>query len=514
MRYVHKNKNNYFIFRMRTPKILLPYFHNKELIKSLRTNDYNAAKLRAEELVINIKKLVSLKRLNMLDDAMIKSLVENYIESRLHRDYEARVRKVSFQNCPKKPQGKDALHVNNIAQKHEVELSNFNVESIRFIAEEFASRAGEVLDITNPLHQKLSLEILRAHITVLREIHSRNSGKWLYEKTPTINTSTTKITPSINETIKLYIKHYISTAKIKQSQQKQIQATQNFLNDVASPFLNYYIHSLEDIDYEDVQEIAPKIINLPNRLMHQDLDIKDYLENIQHSPNDIKKISVTTANKYIKWIKGYFTFLYDTQYTSSNLSQFITSFSSSNARFQRDHFEKNEVMLLLEKCRDYNKDIELIVKIIAYTGMRTSEFFKCTLEEDTVNKILYFDLTSPFIKLKTKSSYRIIPLHHELIPLKKDKFRDLQIIYGENIEALSKKVNGLIKKHISKSPKKVFYSLRHSFSTFLKYEMVAYATISELIGHAISSSMTETRYTGLQNLNVLKEAIDKLSYRE
>lgn len=72
----------------------------------------------------------------------------------------------------------------------------------------------------------------------------------------------------------------------------------------------------------------------------------------------------------------------------------------------------------------------------------------------------------------------------------------------------------MIKKHISKSPKKVFYSLRHSFSTFLKYEMVAYATISELIGHAISSSMTETRYTGLQNLNVLKEAIDKLSYRE
>jgi integrase len=116
---------------------------------------------------------------------------------------------------------------------------------------------------------------------------------------------------------------------------------------------------------------------------------------------------------------------------------------------------------------------------------------------------MVYDLTDKTLKLKTRSSYRIIPVHSNVnIALLKDL---------PSKDNLSKKINNLIRTHISEDKRKVLYSLRHSFATDLKNNKVEPTIISELMGHS-HHSMTLDRYAGRYTMDILKEAIQTLKY--
>jgi hypothetical protein len=100
------------------------------------------------------------------------------------------------------------------------------------------SNTDEPFDIENLMHKKLSLELLRGHIAVLKEILSRNQGKSSYEKTPNVYIPPKdKPVPTIEESINLFFKHYTVTAVNKDLTKKQVEATKNFLYDVTLHFL-------------------------------------------------------------------------------------------------------------------------------------------------------------------------------------------------------------------------------------------------------------------------------------
>lgn len=141
--------------------------------------------------------------------------------------------------------------------------------------------------------------------------------------------------------------------------------------------------------------------------------------------------------------------------------------------------------------------------------MRISELYKAKIKKSE-DDIYFFDLTDSNIKLKTKNSYRMIPLHKKLIEL------NIQNILPKALESnkmnwIRRLFNEKIKTQITSSNKKVLYSFRHSMATELKYLNVKSEIISEILGHS-NSSITLDRYASRYTFEVLKKEIDKIEF--
>jgi len=88
-----------------------------------------------------------------------------------------------------------------------------------------------------------------------------------------------------------------------------------------------------------------------------------------------------------------------------------------------------------------------IYYILAYSGMRSSELWKCNIGVSEDN-IIYFDLRARDLQLKTSSSHRIIPLHNELLKMGIDqKLASLQLEFTQAI--MSKYFNTVIKPQVT-----------------------------------------------------------------
>ncbi len=333
-------------------------------------------------------------------------------------------------------------------------------------------------------------------------------GKSLYIHNPK------KELPTIEESFDAFIAKYRG---ITNARAEQIRDTVNFYKQVAQPLFYFLIDSLDELDDEVMAEMRRTIPFLIKRVgKHQRADIAEFLESGQHKNEKYTRISRATVNKYIKWIKSYLEYLKDKSYTSEDFSESLNTYPSESALMQREHLEKEEINTLINKAKEYDEDIEILVKIHAYSGMRLSEVFKCKLEEkeiEGVGNIKYFDLSDTSLQLKTMPSHRKIPLHNELLSiLTKNKFEEIQIKYSSNPDFVSKKINQLINQHISKDKTKVLYSLRHSFATYLKEAMVVESLTAELMGHSRGKTMSYGRYAGSYSLEIMRDTINKLDY--
>lgn len=503
MKYLVKSRNNHYSFRIRTPKVLQSYFLKQEITKSLLTTDFNIAKIKVDLMYNDLEKIIQIKKLNMIDDDSIQKLVDTYIEKRLSRDYEARLNKVSLTKYRNKPRGKQPLVIRDILKDYKSDLSDFNVARVKELSEAFAEELNEKFDINNALHKKMSLEILRANISIYEEILARNKGDWTYTKTPTIHVNK-KSLPSIENSIDEYLIRYENNAVSASA--NQIRDTKNFFIKIAKPLLLHVTNSLEQFDDNDIYDVRYYISKLLIRTgRNQNVAITEYLEKHWYEGSTYKKVSPSSANKYIKWLRKYFEFLKDKSYLNEDFSQQLPLYPVDAAISQREHLDKDEISILFNKTEG---DINTILRILAYSGMRTSEVFKCTLEEH--GSIMYFDLTEA--QVKTISSLRKIPLHKNLSDITKNRLKELQTKYTDNQDAFSRKANQAINDYVSTNKKKVVYSLRHSFATSLKEAMIDETIIAELMGHSLGASLSLTRYASSYSLTKLAKAIEVINY--
>ncbi len=126
-----------------------------------------------------------------------------------------------------------------------------------------------------------------------------------------------------------------------------------------------------------------------------------------------------------------------------------------------------------------------ILYCFAYSGLRTSELWKSKLKYDKDNSIWYFDLTNKSLKLKTLSSYRVVPLHKYLVDLAiPDRLNESLKQYKQDF--IQKRFNNVFK--ITDLDKKVMYSLRHTLAAQLKYLKVDSLVISEILGHSFNNT--------------------------
>lgn len=290
---------------------------------------------------------------------------------------------------------------------------------------------------------------------------------------------------------------YLKYFEYKTESKSQYDAVSSFM---LSSFLaimgknNSLPTSLDDC-LERLQELAllPKMSSLK-------IKIGWTKERLLESNN---KISKTTYSKYIKWVRAFYVWAYNNGHIKVNIAQTIKRTPTDSAMSQRSLLTDNEINKLFEIAKSESNDLYTMIKILAYSGIRHSEFFKMKVKQD------YFDLTDKSTTLKTASSYRIVPRHQELCEIDNGYIVYLQNKYNNrDLTKMGMKVLRLV----TTDKTKVLYSLRHSVATKLQNELVAPSIISQILGHLKDTSITTSRYAKGYQLEILSDAVERIKY--
>jgi len=265
--------------------------------------------------------------------------------------------------------------------------------------------------------------------------------------------------------------------------------------------------NLNDIRFNDILEFQNLIAQLPKRNIqkYRDMDFKLLVSNIKQSKitiRDEELLSTRTKNKYMKWLKAIFNFADVRDLISKNVTKSIILKNTAKQREEREALNEEELQILFGVIG--NEELAYLFKILQLTGMRRSELYKCTIND--YDGVICFDLSSNSETLKTASSYRLIPVHSELLS-KIDEFEEIRKQFSPNY--LSQHFSKLIKLYLSDTKNKSLYSLRHTFATNLIAKNVSPEIVSELMGHA-HATMTMNRYVKSFPVKRLSEAIEKL----
>jgi integrase len=160
-------------------------------------------------------------------------------------------------------------------------------------------------------------------------------------------------------------------------------------------------------------------------------------------------------------------------------------------------------------------------------GMRLNEI--CQLYCDDVRQLdgiwcIKVDDDKGDKELKNEASLRMIPIHPKLISAGFLEYVEYTKKIHERLwPALPRRRDGyahdfgkwyqkLNRQTITTDPRKVFHSLRHSFTDFFKQAGIPEPLIAELIGHSNEKSMTMGRYGKRYQPKVLLEALMQLDY--
>lgn len=266
--------------------------------------------------------------------------------------------------------------------------------------------------------------------------------------------------------------------------QREINDRVHFLNNILSRYAG-----LDDISlfkHSDIKRLQ-----------------KVFITKVKHRG---KSISTRTANKYTTWLKNFFQFCLNQDLIDFNPAAGVKAINSdySSARTQRDALSPTEIKLLLQATTD--SDLRYFIKLCYLTGMRLSEFHKAKLV--VIENIPVFDLLNIETKLKTKSSYRLVPIHRDLGGV--ESVKEFLIRNNEvKVQNLARRLKYLIDKTLESTNSKTCYSLRHSFATHLIDSRVDSNIASELMGHS-HSTITLNRYSKGYSVKTLSSAIGHL----
>jgi integrase len=285
----------------------------------------------------------------------------------------------------------------------------------------------------------------------------------------------------------------------------------SFLPLIIEVMFNEQDMELELLTYEKLLKIRNLFLKLPNKnyrkykVMNQKELMLKIIKGSLVVPQEYL-LSEGTVNKHVKRIKSLLLFVKEmgmySHYISNNLT--IKSKKETSTRGLRAVMSTDEIDTVFN---NFDENIRYIYEVLLYSGMRRSELYKCNIIE--IEGIKCFNLKSISARLKTSSSYRLIPIHHKLFYMI-DKYGD--IINTLSPDRLTRGFTKAIRKSLEDVQGKSLYSLRHTFATTLVAKEVQPEIVSELLGHA-HSTMTMNRYVKGYPIQILKKAIDKLEFK-
>ena len=505
------NKSGYYVLRFKIKQNLRYYFKRTAINKSLATKDYQEARVKADTIYFHYKEL--LKVVNMLTSDQIQELVNKYIVEQLEQDTISRASNgagLVFANAD------DGKHFKNNAQASREVLSSFiadykeelgdnDISSIIPIGSDLLNNINIVYDKDNTSHRLFMMELLKGQLKLFTEVSERYLGN--YKEDNSFIPIQQQIAPKeIIITLKEAYNRFDSWYKKIGVTPKQYMATTNKLIKTILPYFNNDT-DVKSITLEDIEEFKEFLSVFPNisRLPYKNMNFTE-IANLDDIPEYC--ISGSTQSKYLKILKQFFNFMLDDGVINRDpTKRLIMPDGASNPT---EPFTKNDMKTLFNEFENINNNSKYIYYILAYTGMRPSELWKCNIKQE--DNIYYFDLTSKDIDLKTVTSRRKIPLHSKLIDMDiPNKFSSLQSDFKQ--VNISNHFNKQIINNIEDTENKRMYGFRHTVSTNLKHQDVIMDKVSEILGHSYQDdNMTKSTYSKQYTLAQLKDVIENLNY--
>ena len=523
---ITQTKSGFYKVRFRVNPKLVPFFNRTEINKTLDTKVYAVANAKADIIHHKYKEILKVSR--VLENHQIQELVDKYITESLEQDLIDRAncgQGTVF--CPTDPDDEynrfpsfaSAEMCSYLKSDYLEELAGGNYSLIESTLDELLEKNFIQIDKESDSYRLLSYYMMLAQIEILEEAYQRGNlklpnppekitKKLFGEKLPKVNVTQSvpqqnKKVISLNDALVKYIKYYTQEANSKGTGVDQINEVTTFLNEVFLEMIDKSIDirelTLEDImDFKDTLSMFPtRKIRPYNNMSTQEIVNAVYEESI---PEEVSRIGKSTVNKYLGYTKAFFEYSRNTGLITVNpMALITTSRGGLNAMDERLPLDSDEINKLLELLND-KPNIQNAVKALYTSGMRLSELYKYKLSK--IDGIDVYDLRDKEIKLKTKPSYRVIPVHSCV---------DIELLKEiPTQQTLSRTINNIIREHISEDQRKVLYSLRHSLATDLKNNKVEPTVISELMGHS-HQTMTLQRYASGYDVKILKEAVETLS---
>lgn len=279
---------------------------------------------------------------------------------------------------------------------------------------------------------------------------------------------------------------------------------------------------------DDALSFKQQLVQLPpninNNPLYKDKSIKQI---IAMKP---KPLGTHSINDTFKVVSGFFDWLVLNEKANKNSFTKLRIKVEGKVNEQRKAFTKSDLIKIFSndsfKKRPKESWHYWLPILGLYTGARINEL--CQLYKEDIKKIdgiwcINFNAEKEDQKLKTKSSWRTIPIHKKLIDLGFiDYINDCDGHIFPTLKYLPEDGYGKypskwfsIQRDKMLSPeerdKKTFHSLRHTVANEFKQMGVEYSPASYILGHS-DESMTYGRYGKDYNVSVLKPIIDNLNF--
>jgi integrase len=487
-------RNKTYYIRLSLNDNLKIYFGNKtEYVKSLNTNNINDARLIAKYL---ISKFNYIKRsFKMFSEKEIKHYIDEF-------------KKTNFDDIVNRNTHLSIDEINSLIFDLNKEVDIYD----EIIEKEFYSLLELInLDDTKELEfgldvdvaQKFKKHIIQIKINALNEVKKNIKNK--------VDITTTKevsIVPDTFVTIEDAFEEYLKTKNgiTKAHKSASEKCVKDFIE---------FCHSNKMVYIQELQN--KHIIN--------------YRENLQKIKS---KGTIGSLNTSLKNVIAFLNHCSDVAHYIPKITKKVLfnltirdKVESKRSPYKNEEYKKlldNIDLIKYTKKKNvlnkYHSEYEIIIKIGAYTGARENEICQLTKKDilKDENDIYYFNFKIDFDDdktIKTISSFRKVPIHSELL---EDLFSYMKNIKTNNLFTIKsnyfsgdfgdyKKLLGFGKKH-------VFHSFRNTLQDKLKQKKVEFEMINEIAGHGSENENKITNdYTNPYELHILKEAIEKISYK-
>lgn len=490
-------RNKTYYIRLSLNDNLKIYFGNKtEYIKSLNTNNINNARLIAKYL---ISKFNYIKRsFNMLDAKEIKDYIDEF-------------KKTSFDDIVNRNTHLSIDEIDRLIRALNKEVDIYDP----IIQKEFYSLL-ELIDLDKKIElefgldvelaQKFKNHIIQIKINALNEVKKNIQNK--------VDITTTKIIQEVSSVPDTYVtiedafEEYLKTKNgiTKAHEKASEKSVQDFVNYCLTNKLEY-IQNLQNkhiVNYrEHLRKTKPKgtIGSLNTSLKY----VNAFLNHCSDIAHYIPKITKNVLfNPTIKDIVG----SKRSCYTNEEYKKIL------------DNIDLIKLTPKKMKPTKYHKEYEIIIKIGAYTGARENEICQLTKKDilKDENDIYYINLEIDIDDdktIKTISSFRKVPIHSEL---EEDLLNYIKSVRTNNLFKIKSNYFsiefGEFKTKLGFGKKHVFHSFRNTLHDRLKQAKVQLQMINEIVGHGPEDEEKITNdYTNPYELHILKEAIEKISYK-
>lgn len=382
-----------------------------------------------------------------------------------------------------------------------LELKQFipSSEIIRSLGKDMATAANKVMELNAVIDQVILLLKMPSIpssvcISMLQE----------HKLTPAEVNTISQNKKSLSHIIGMFIdKADVSKAELS----NMMYVYHTLLPAISKALLKEADPEIERFTYDHILKISKLIEKLPNRNYreYRKIDIYDLVMQIHLGKLTVPsahRMSAVTVHNHVKRVKALMLFAQQLNLYNHALPRTLMKNSSKGS--DRDYkavIPQEELSILYSSMTDDR--FAYIYKVLYYTGMRRSELYKCTIS--IIDGIQCFDLRTAF-SLKTKSSYRVIPVHPNLMYMI-DEYKD--IIASIKPERMTKVFTKFARGYFHDPERKSLYSLRHTFATDLIAKGVQPEIVSELMGHS-HATMTMSRYVKGFPISTLKEAIERL----